>query len=136
MIARPWLAPGVILLSTGAMLQAVAVGGANPPRTLLVVWFLAVCPGWGIMGVLRLADPWLEVATAIALSFAIDVLVTATLSYGGLWSPTAALLILAVVSVCGALAQVWLAASRSNWKAGAAFLRSRFARTTHSSARS
>jgi hypothetical protein len=119
MISRPWLAPGVILLSTGAMLQAVAVGGANPPRTLLVVWYLAVCPGWGIMGVLRLADPWLEVATAIALSFAIDVLVIATLSYGGLWSPTAALFILAVVSVCGALAQVWLAASRSSWKAGA-----------------
>jgi hypothetical protein len=119
MIARPWLAPGVILLSAAAMLQAVAAGGANPTRTLLVVWFLAVCPGWGIMGVLRLADPWLEVATATALSLAIDVLVTAALSYGGLWSPTAALLILAVVSVCGALAQVWLAARRSSWKAGA-----------------
>jgi hypothetical protein len=119
MIARPWLAPGVVLVSTGAMLQAVAIGGAAPTRTLLVVWFLAVCPGWGVMGVLRLGDPWLEVATAIALSLAIDVLVTATLSYGGLWSPTVALLILASVSVGGALAQVRLAARRSSWKASA-----------------
>jgi hypothetical protein len=119
MIARPWLAPGIVLVSTGAMLQAVAIGGAAPTRTLLVVWFLAVCPGWGVMGVLRLADPWLEVATAIALSLAIDVLVTATLSYGGRWSPTVALLILASVSVGGALAQLWLAARRSSWKVSA-----------------
>jgi hypothetical protein len=117
-IARRLLPPGVILLSTAAMLLAFAAGGAASTRTLLVVWFLAFCPGWGVIGVVRLADPWLEVATATALSLAIDVLVSATLSYSGLWSPTAALLILAVVSVSGAMVQVWLAERRPNWKAG------------------
>jgi hypothetical protein len=104
--ARSWLAPGVILVSTGAMLQAFQGSGASPLRTVLVVWFLAVCPGLAVIGLLRLADPWIQAAATTALSFAIDMLVAAVLSYADLWSPTSAVVILALVSVGGAVAQI------------------------------
>lgn len=107
--ARAWIAPGVILLSTGAVLHA-AGGNASTARSLLVVWFLAVCPGWALVGLLALADRWLELSVAIALSLALDVLVAAGFSYGGAWSPSAVLAVLGAVSVGGAAGQVWRAA--------------------------
>jgi hypothetical protein len=105
MTARSWGPPIVLASSTLAMLEGVAAHGASPARTVLVVWFLAVAPGWGVIGLIRLQDPWLEVALVPALSLSIDVIVGAILSYSGLWSPAAGILILVAISVGGAFAQ-------------------------------
>jgi hypothetical protein len=105
MSMRTW-SPVVIVGSSGlAMFEGVAASGPSPLRTVLVIWFLAVCPGLAAVGLLRLRDPWLEVAIVPALSLAIDVIVGGVLSYAGLWSTAAAIIILVVISVSGALAQ-------------------------------
>ena len=105
MSMRTW-SPVVILGSSAlAMFEGVAATGPSSLRTALVVWFLAVCPGLAAIGLLRLRDPWLEVALVPALSFAIDVIVGGILSYAGLWSAATAIIILAAISVSGALAQ-------------------------------
>jgi hypothetical protein len=105
MSMRTW-SPVVILASSAlAMLEGVAAPDPSPLRTAVVVWFLAVCPGLAAIGLLRLKDPWLEVALVPALSLAIDVIVAGILVYAGLWSAAAAIIILVAISVSGALAQ-------------------------------
>jgi hypothetical protein len=105
MTSRSWAPPLILASSALAMLEGVAGGGPSTLRTAAVVWFLAVCPGLSLIALLRLRDPWLEVALAPALSFAIDILVSGTLAYTGLWSPAACILILVAVSIGGAVAQ-------------------------------
>jgi hypothetical protein len=103
--ARAWVPVLIMASSALAMLEGVVGSGVSPVRTVVVIWFLAVCPGLGIVGLLRLRDPWVVAALVPALSLSIDVIVAAFLSYAGLWSPDAAILILVAVSVAGALAQ-------------------------------
>jgi hypothetical protein len=102
---RNWSPLVIVASSALAMLEGVAATGPSSLRTALVVWFLAVCPGLAVIGLLRLRDPWLEVAVVPALSFAIDVIVAGVLSYTGLWSAGAAIIILVAICVSGALAQ-------------------------------
>jgi len=105
MSLRGW-SPVVILTSCGlAMLAGVAAPDPSPLRTVLVIWFLTVCPGLAATGLLRLPDPWLEVALVPALSFAIDVIVGGILTYAGLWSSATAIFVLVAISISGALAQ-------------------------------
>jgi hypothetical protein len=101
---RSWV-PGLILASSTLAMLAGVAGAVSPLRTLLVFWFLAVCPGLAIIGLIELRDPWLEMALVPALSLAIDVFVGGILSYSGLWSPTAGIIVLVAISVCGAVAQ-------------------------------
>jgi hypothetical membrane protein len=105
MTTRSWAPPVVLISSVAAMLEGVAANGPSPVRTAVVVWFLVVCPGLAIIALLRLRDAWLEVALVPALSLAIDILVSGTLAYAGLWSPAACILVLVSISVGGALAQ-------------------------------
>ena len=99
-------APELIIVSSAlAMLEGVIATGASPVRVVAVVWFLTVCPGLAVVGLLGLYDRWLALAVVPALSFAIDVFVGGVMSYTGLWSPAAAILILVGVSVAGAVAQ-------------------------------
>ena len=99
-------APEVIIASaTLAMIEGVVAGGDSPLRLIAVGWFLTVCPGLAIVGLIGLRDPWLALAVVPALSFAVDVFVGGILSYTGLWSPAAGILILVAICVCGAVAQ-------------------------------
>jgi hypothetical protein len=115
--ARSWPPVVVVASSTLAMAEG-AVGGTSTLRTLVVIWFLAVCPGLGLVGLLRLRDPWLEAALVPALSLSIDAIVGGFLSYSGLWSPAAGILILVAISVGGSVTQDALA-GRSPRRAGA-----------------
>jgi hypothetical protein len=99
-------APEIILVSSGlAMLEGVIATSSSPLRVIAVVWFLTVCPGLAIVGLLGLYDRWLALAIVPALSFALDVFVGGVLSYTGLWSPAAGILILVGVSIAGAVGQ-------------------------------
>jgi hypothetical protein len=104
MSMRSW-SPVVILASSALAMFAGVAAGPSPLRTVLVVWFLAVCPGLAAIGLLRLRDPWLAVALVPALSFAMDIIVAGILAYAGLWSAAAVILILVAISVSGALLQ-------------------------------
>jgi hypothetical protein len=105
MSMRTWSPVVIVASSALAMFQGVMSSDPSTLRTAQVVWFLAVCPGLAIVGLLRLRDPWLEAALVPALSFSIDVIVGGVLAYSGLWSASTAILILIVISVSGALAQ-------------------------------
>src|SRR3954451_7845689 len=105
MTSRTWGAPVVLLFSTAVMLAGTVTHGVSPARTLLVVCFLAIAPGLALVGLLRLCDPWLQGALVPALSLSLDAIVGGVLSYTGLWSPAAAVLILVALSVIGALGQ-------------------------------
>jgi hypothetical protein len=103
--SRSWAPLVVLLFSSVAMLEGVATQGDSPLRTLSVICFLTIAPGLGLVGLLRLSDPWLEAALVPALSLSIDAIVGGILSYTGLWSPAAAVLILVALSVLGAFGQ-------------------------------
>ncbi|MBA2631068.1 MAG: hypothetical protein H0U84_08630 [Thermoleophilaceae bacterium] len=97
---RPW--PWLIVLSAFAVGAVSAAGDSSPIRTVLAVWFLLLCPGLALVGLMRLNDVWGELTLGVAISVALDTVVAAGLLYAGLWSPPAAFAILAAVSLAGA----------------------------------
>jgi uncharacterized membrane protein len=113
MTARPWTPPLILLLCILVVLERIAAHGTSPVRTVLTVAFFVLAPGLAVVGLLRLADPWLAAALAPALSLSIGAIVGGILSYAGAWSATAGLEILVVISVLGALAQELMAYRRS-----------------------
>jgi uncharacterized membrane protein len=50
-------------------------------RPLLTVAFLLICPGLALVRVIRVRDPWAELALAIALSIALATAVPAIMVY-------------------------------------------------------
>jgi hypothetical protein len=52
-------------------------------RPIAVMAFMLLCPGMAIVRHLRLTDPAMEVAVAVALSIALDTLVALTVIYAG-----------------------------------------------------
>ena len=95
------------LLIVGSVAAAAATMPADDPslpRTLIVLWFLLVCPGRALVLPLGLADPWSRLMLATALSVSLDIAVAGTLSYAGVWSPETALAILMAVTLGGVAA--------------------------------
>jgi hypothetical protein len=103
-LVRFW--PSIIVLSTAAVWALAAVGESFPLRSLLVVWFLLVCPGMALVGLLPIGDGWRALTLALPLSAAIDIIVAGSMLYAGAWSPTWALLALSVLSIAGAALQL------------------------------
>ena len=106
------LRPAIIAVSAAALGIVMAIGGQSLLRTAVVLWFLGVCPGLAFIGAIRLADPWLEAALTLALSFAINVLVALLVAYGFGWSPAAVLTIVVTLTLAGAALQVVLSGER------------------------
>jgi hypothetical protein len=77
----------VVLFSVVALAAVVATGGGGPLRTVLAVWFVLVCPGVSLVGVLGLRDRFVEMAVVAPLSLAVVALTSIALFYGGVWSP-------------------------------------------------
>lgn len=85
---------------TGCAIAAVAVQmlpEGSSLRVVLVLGFLAVCPG---MAVMRLIQPgrlelWI---LAVALSLAIDQVVAMTMMYAGVWNSLGAVVGLAMIT--------------------------------------
>ena len=110
MMGTPRIAwvPVLVLLST-AGLGLVTVGNLfGQYRLWVVLWFLLVCPGMALLPLLRLKQPALEISLGVALSLALDTMVAGIMLYAGLWSPEHGLLVLAGITVSGAVLQVVL----------------------------
>lgn len=107
-----WLWPGVILSSAIAVVVLAAVDVATPLRTLLSVWFLAVCPGMAWARVVGFPDPAWRWTFAIASSVSFELLLALGMVYGGLWSVGGALALLAILAVIGALLDVLVVSRR------------------------
>jgi hypothetical protein len=98
--------------TVGALAVATVVSPGEPLTLALTLWFLLICPGMALVGILGVRDPWVRVTAAVALSIAIDVAVAGTLVYSGAWSPGIALLVLSFISLAGAVLQGRLAPQR------------------------
>lgn len=98
--------PAIIAASAIGTVLANLVEPVQPLRTVLAFWFLLVCPGMALVRLLRLSDPFAELAVAVALSLALDTAVGETLLFAGAWSAFSALAALATLSVGGAALQV------------------------------
>jgi uncharacterized membrane protein len=102
----PWLRPTLVAASVLALGAVAAAGVASPLRPLLTVWFLLFCPGLALAPLLRLGDGWNQLAVAIPLSIALDILVASAFMYAGAWSAPLIVAVLAAISLLGAALQV------------------------------
>jgi hypothetical protein len=65
----------------------IATGAGAPWRMLFALWFVLVCPGLSLVGVLGLRDRFVELVVVAPLSLAIVTLTSLALFYGGVWTP-------------------------------------------------
>lgn len=105
----------VAILTWGLAATVAAVWGLPPPvRQVLVLGFLAICPGMAYMRVIRLDGVLTTWTLAFAVSIAIDSMVAAVMLYGGFWSPIAGLV--AVVSLTAVGASLgWVRRPSTGW---------------------
>lgn len=101
-----WLWPVILALSSGSMLVLMFLNVDSPVRTIMAFWFMGFCPGMAFIGALRLKDVLARVTLAIALSIALDILVSELIVYSGTYSPQAGLFILLILTLAGAGIQV------------------------------
>ncbi|NPV68877.1 MAG: hypothetical protein HPY64_17245 [Anaerolineae bacterium] len=109
MTRATWLWPVIIIISAAAACLTVFVFPASPLRPALTLWFLLVCPGMAFVRLLDITPSYLEWMLGVALSLALDTLLSALMMYAHAWSWELALLLLAMLSVGGAALQVVLA---------------------------
>ncbi len=106
MTARPPAAPLAAAALAAATVLAFAAGGAGTGRTLLVLAFVLLAPGLGLVPLLGLRDRWAELTLALALSAALTTLVAGLLLAAGAWSPVRALVLLVDLTLLGAALQL------------------------------
>jgi hypothetical protein len=96
-------------VSTVSGLAAVAgvlVEVGAPVQPVLVFWFVLVCPGMAVVGLIRPPSLLFAVPLSIAVSCALAVVVAQALLLAGAWSPLTALVILAALTTVGAVAEL------------------------------
>jgi hypothetical protein len=101
-----WFWPAVIVLSAAGAGLGMLLDVNSPLRVAVSFWFLLVCPGMAYVRLLRLRDRLIEFTLAIALSLALDTIVTECMLYAGTLWTYGALSVLGSLSVGGAVLQV------------------------------
>jgi hypothetical protein len=97
--------PLVLALTTAAVGAAVLLGVGNPVRTAIVLSFLAFGPGLSLVPLLRIGA-WNGLILALGLSLALDLVVSTAMIYLAIWSPDGTFLVLVILSLVGAIAQI------------------------------
>lgn len=95
----------IIASAAGAGLSMVSHLGL-PIRPIITFWFLLVCPGMALIPLLHIEEHWIEFIAAIALSLALDALVSQAMLLARIWSPQWGLVALIGVSLGGAVLQI------------------------------
>lgn len=101
-----WSWPLIIILSVLATGLVRFIFPDLVGRPLIVLWFLAVCPGMMLVRFFKFKDIVTEWTLAIALSFAIDTFVACIFLYSGRWSPAGILVILLGLCFVGSFVQL------------------------------
>jgi len=114
---RSLIWPLVIALSIIALLIAFELNWSGAPRVALALWGLLVCPGLALVRLLRLPNRVMEWTLALALSLAIDSAVAASFVYAGGWTTTAALALVAAITLAGVGLEL-LRTGCDAWRAG------------------
>jgi uncharacterized membrane protein len=85
----------------------VATGSQSPFRSVLVFWFLLVCPGMAFVKLLPVRSQLIELTLAVAGSIVLNTLVAEVLIYTRRWSPEWGLYALVLLSFVGVALQIW-----------------------------
>ncbi|MCK6209402.1 hypothetical protein KZX45_02460 [Georgenia sp. EYE_87] len=93
-----------LILASAIALAAYFLPFPPVPRAAVELSFLLVCPGLALVRILRLPSRLAVASLAVALSLVLDQVVAMVAMYAGGWSPGAALVALAVLTVAAALA--------------------------------
>lgn len=104
-------------VTTASGLAAVAgvLGDVGAPvQPTLVLWFVLVCPGMALVGLVRPPSLLFALTLSIAVSCALAVMVSQALLYAGAWSPVTGLVVLAGLTAVAAGADL-----RADRRAGA-----------------
>jgi hypothetical protein len=96
----------VILLSASALVGALLTDAQGPVRAFLAFGFLLVCPGMALVSYLGIKQWSVELTLAIALSLALNTLLSEVMVLSGLWSPFWGTLIIVGVSSIAAFGQL------------------------------
>ncbi len=98
--------PSIVILSA---LYAGILAWSNSTlaiRPVFMFGFLLLCPGMALIGLFHLEDTLSELVLAVALSLVLSTLLAGLLLVSHLWSPSAELAVLIVISFIGANLQI------------------------------
>lgn len=104
---RAMVWPSVVIVSSIGIGLVVWLDLKSPMRSALAFWFLLLCPGMALVGLLQLKDLLMELTLAIALSIALSTLVSEAMLVTQRWSSAGALATLIGVSLGGAGLQIY-----------------------------
>ncbi len=99
------LLPAVLIVFAALSTLVVITGTPAALRPVLAFLFLLLVPGLAYARLLPAEDGIILVTLAVALSLAIDTVVAMILLYTGRWSFITAFVIIAVISLVGAVLQ-------------------------------
>lgn len=104
---RPsFLWPAVLVVSLLLYVAVLLADVGSPIRPLMAAWFLLICPGLAVVPLARLRDPLVEVVAVLSVSLVLDLLVSMSLLYVGVWTWQRAVAVLGYFALLGAAAQV------------------------------
>jgi uncharacterized membrane protein len=98
-----------VLLSVFAVTVAVLVAAdvQSPVRAVLAFVFVMAAPGHALLGCCGLARGWLGAALVVATSASLATAIATAQLYLAAWSPTATVLVLALVTVAASAVTLW-----------------------------
>lgn len=120
---REWLWPATLILSALLATLVIFIDLGTLLQTIVVCWFLLVGPGMALVRFLQLNDTIAEITLGLALSIALDTLVSLVLVYTHYWYPQRGLIFLIVLTLAGGILQ--LVGPLRGWRASASPGRSR-----------
>lgn len=102
-LAASALSSLALIALAAAAVAVQRLGWAAPVRPAIAVAFVTIGPGWALLKPWRLSGGWIGAGLIIAVSLSLAMVVSGAMVYAGMWSPYAALLILAGFTVLGCL---------------------------------
>jgi hypothetical protein len=100
------LVPIIVCVSAASAMLVVTTDVPQPLRSVVVFWFLLMCPGLAFVPLLRIKDRLKQWTLVITCSLVIDTLLAGAMLYSGRWAPWWALVILVALCIVGVSLQV------------------------------
>ena len=109
------LFPGAIACLGVLATMLVLTDARAAVRAIVVLPFLLVGPGLAVVELIGLSDVLERVVLAIAVSFALEVIVSLAMLYGGVWSASLGISILTGIAVVAAIVSYIAGSERRRW---------------------
>jgi uncharacterized membrane protein len=93
-----WAWPAVVVASAVAMVLLTFKMGDSPLRPFVALWFLLVCPGVTLAGMVGIPDGLTRFVLGVAISVALETVAGLAMAYAGVWRP--GLLLAGLVLFC------------------------------------